>query len=418
MPIFALVDCNNFYASCERVFNPKLRDVPVVVLSNNDGCVIARSQEAKALGIKMATPYFQVKELIEAYNVQVFSSNYILYGDMSGRVMSVLSEFTPNVEIYSIDEAFLLLDGFKNLTNHAKDIRHTVGKCTGIPVSLGIGPTKTIAKLANHIAKKYMKSGVFNLNDDSVRLRAYKKITIDEVWGIGRRLLKHLNEMKVFTIDDFIKIDPFLLRKKFNITLRYTQRELLGESCIELEEVAPEPKSIVSSRSFGKDVTTLEDLNASLTMHVSKIAAKLRDKKLAVNKLIVFAYQNRFTKNRAPKQSSCLVSLPYPTNSTIPLLKAVLNGMGSIFEKGIIYKKSGILAFELLDDGVYTMDMFANEEKMKYKLLSKVTDQINAKYGRYEIFQGTLGFKRDWLPKHIMRSKAYTTNINELLRVN
>lgn len=278
MSTFALVDCNNFYASCERLFNPDLIGQPIVVLSNNDGCIIARSNEAKALGIKMAEPYFKAKELIEKNKVQVFSSNYTLYGDMSSRVMSVLAECTPELEIYSIDEAFMLLDGFPNLKVYVQDIRAKVQQFTGIPVSIGVGPTKTLAKLANNIAKKFTSTGVFSLNSSEARRKYFGHIDIQDVWGIGRQLGKQLHAMGVDTVADFVRLDSGLVRKKFSITLIRTQMELGGESCIALEENAPVAKGIASTRSFGKDVTELEDLEASATLHVSRLAEKLRQK--------------------------------------------------------------------------------------------------------------------------------------------
>ncbi len=418
MSIYALVDCNNFYASCERVFNPKLIGQPIVVLSNNDGCVVARSNEAKALGIRMGVPFFQIKDIVLSHNVKAFSSNYVLYGDMSARVMSVLAESTPNIEIYSIDEAFLLFDGFSNLIGQGKALRSKVGQWTGIPVSVGFGPTKTIAKLANYIAKKYMKSGVFNLMEEEIRVKAYAKISVEEVWGIGRRISKHLNAMGIFTIKQFLELDPFLLRKKFNITLLKTQKELQGESCISLEEDVPEAKSITSSRSFGKKVTDIDDLRAAITLHISKVAQKLRRKNLAVNHLYIYVQSNRFSKSDEPWSFSCTVGLPYTTNSTGPLLEISLKGLETIFKSGIEYKKAGVLAPEVYPAGIFIQDLFTPVEKPQCAKVSHTMDEINKRFGRNQIFHGTLGTKRDWLPKDLLRSFRYTTEYNELLRVN
>lgn len=417
MSVFALVDCNNFFASCEMVFDPKLTGKPIVVLSSNDGCVIARSNEAKALGIKMGVPYFQVKGLIETRGVKVFSSNFVLYSDMSARVMSVLAESVPDMELYSIDEAFLLLDGFPDATGFAKSLRNKVGQWTGIPVSIGIGPTKTIAKLANHIAKKYMKSGVLSLMDPAMRERAYRKFKIEEVWGIGYRSLKRLNAMGVFSIQDFVALDPFLLRKRFSVTLLKTQNELKGEACLSLEDVRPSPKSISSSRSFGRKVTELDDLRAAVTLHVSKIAQKLRQKNLAARHLYVYAYGNRFTQTGAPWHFACTVTLPCPSNSTGPLLKIALQGIESIYQPGAGYKKVGVLAPEIFPAGLYTQDLFAPAENPIHSKISQAMDHINERFGSNQIFMGSLGTQRDWLPQHHLRSPHYTTSLEEVLRV-
>lgn len=417
MAIFALVDCNNFFVSCERVFRPDLKAKPIVVLSNNDGCVISRSNEAKALGIKMGIPLFKIKDLVAHNNVNVFSSNFMLYGDMSKRVMATLTDCVPEIEIYSIDEAFLLLDGYSaNLINYVKEIRKKVGQWTGIPVSIGLGPTKTIAKLANFIAKKYMKSGVYSLLDPAIRERAYKNIPVEEIWGVGRRLLKSLNAMGVFTVEDFVKMDSALIRKKFSVVLLKTQKELQGDSCIALEDDSVDPKSLISSRSFGKQVTELHDLQAAITMHIEKIAGKLRKKKLAVSQLYVYAYNNRFSDDA--RQFSCTVQLPYATNSTGPLLKMALRGIESVYEKGVVYKKVGVMAPELLIEGACAQDLFAPVEDPKQKQLSNLMDNINIKFGRHKIFNGSFGTKRDWLPKTLMRSLRYTTEYDELLGVN
>lgn len=403
MATFALVDCNNFFVSCERVFRPDLKDKPVIVLSNNDGCVISRSNEAKALGIKMGAPFFKIKNLISRNNLNVFSSNFTLYGDMSRRVMATLSECVPEIEIYSIDEAFLLLDGYTtDLIAHAKSFQDKVRRWTGIPVSIGIGLTKTVAKLANFVAKEYARSGIYNLLSSSTREKAYKKIPIEEIWGVGRRLLKSLNAMDIFTVEDFVKTDPALVRKKFSIVLLKTQKELQGDSCLALEEQEAPSKSFISSRSFGKQVTQLDDLRAAVTMHVDKIARKLRKQKLAVNQLYVYAYNSRFAEDA--RQFSCVVQLPYATNSNGPLLDIALRGLESVYEKGVIYKKAGVMAFNLLPEGAYAQDLFTPVEDPKHQQLSKLMDGINSKFGRHKIFNGSFGTTRDWLPKTLMRS--------------
>ncbi len=416
MPIFGLVDCNNFYVSCERVFNPKLKNTPVIVLSGNDGCVIARSNEAKALGIKMGEPYFQIKDAVKQGNIKVFSSNFSLYGDMSARIMSTLGECSTAMEIYSIDEAFLNFDGYPDLMNYTKKIRAKVIQWTGVPVSIGVGETKTIAKLANFVAKKYSRSGVYSLLDSDVRARAYKKIMIDEVWGIGRKISKRLNALDVYTIEDFMGFNPAVLRKEFSVSLLKTQNELNGVSCIKLDEITAEAKSMTSSRSFGKKVMELDDLRAAITMHISKIAQKLRQQKLAVRELYIYACSNRFEKTDSPWNFACTVSLPFATNSTASLLRVALSGIDSIFKEGVAYKKAGVLAAELLPEGMYVQDLFTPEEDPKLQKISILVDQINAKFGRNQLFHGSLGTTRDWLPKDLFRSPCFTTDLNQLLK--
>lgn len=417
MTLFALADCNNFYASCERVFNPKLQGMPVVVLSNNDGCVIARSNEAKALGIKMGVPYFEIKKLVKAHHIQVFSSNYTLYGDMSARVMSILAECVPELEVYSIDEAFLLLDGYPDILSYAREIKAKVLKWVGLPVSIGIGPTKTLAKLANYVAKKYIKAGVFSLADTLVQQRIFKQTPIGEVWGIGRRHTKSLNAMGVETVADFVNLDPALLRSRYNVTLLKTQNELKGVSCLELAEMEPTPQSITSSRSFGVPVTTLEELQEAITLHVAKIAYKLRRAQLCVNQLYIYAYNSRFSKTVAPRRFACVIKLPNYTNSTLPLLQAALKGFACVYEPGVIYKKAGAVAFDLVPEGLYLSDLWTPAEDIKQQRLSILMDEVNAKFGKGHIFHGSLGTGQRWLPKNMLKSAQYTTNYHELLQV-
>ena len=365
----------------------------------------------------MGAPLFKIKDLVTNKNVHTFSSNFALYGDLSKRVMATLTDCVPEIEIYSIDEAFLLLDGHSsNLINYVKEIRKKVDQWTGIPISIGLGPTKTIAKLANFVAKKYMKSGIYSFLDPAIRERAYKNIAVEEIWGVGRRLLKSLNGLGVFTVEDFVKMDPALVRKKFSIVLLKTQRELQGESCIALDKDEIEAKSLISSRSFGKQVTELDDLRAAITMHVEKIARKLRKRNLVINQLYVYAYNSRFSAEA--RQFSCVVKLPYATNSNGPLLEIALRGIESVYEKGVIYKKAGVMAIEILPRGTCTQDLFAPIEDPKHIRLSALMDNINSKYGRHKIFNGSFGTTRDWFPKTLMRSSRYTTEYNELLKVS
>ena len=415
MPIFALADCNNFYASCERVFNPKLAHEAIVVLSNNDGCVVARSDEAKALGIKMGAPFFEIKNLVERHGVKIFSSNFALYGDMSERVMMTLRELTPNLEIYSIDEAFFLLDGFLDPLAQAEHIRKTTQQWTGIPISIGMANTKTLAKLANYVAKKMARIGVFAFDDEKIKNQLFSKIKIENVWGIGRRLNEHLKDFDIFTIQDFIKADSTWIWKKFGIGLLKTQKELKGESCFELDENHDDPKSIMSSRSFGKGVRTLEALGEAVTFHVSNIAHKLRKQHFFIQQFYLYAYNNRFSKIEKPRKISCTVHLPYASNATQPILQAALKGLRDIFTKGISYKKLGIVAFELLTQPSMTFDLFAEAPNTKHEKISDTMDQINRKFGANKVFHASMGIERDWISKRSLRSPRYTTKMDELV---
>ncbi len=416
MTVYALVDCNNFYVSCERSFNPKLRQQPVIVLSSNDGCVVARSNEAKALGIKMGVPYFQIKGLVEAERVHVFSSNFILYGDMSARVMSILGEFSNEMEVYSVDEAFLNLEGFSGLKSYAEEIRARVLQWTGIPVSIGVGSTKTMAKLANGIAKQHMRSGIFSLLDENVRLRAYRKLPVNEVWGIGKKTAQCLNTLQIFTIEDFVKMDPSHLRQQLNIAAVKTQSELQGISCIAEGERDQEAQSLTSSRSFSRAVQSLDELKASVTLHISKIAATLRKNKRAIRSLYVYAEASRFA--GSPFHFGCTVSLPYSSSSTAPLLQIALSGLTSIYDPSVIYKKTGILIQELLPEGHLAQDLFTPEENPRQQQLSQLMDQVNAKFGRDQLFPGSMGIARDWLPNHSQRSRHFTTSLSEVMEVS
>lgn len=417
MAVFALVDCNNFFVSCERAFNPRLKNQPVIVLSSNDGCVVARSNEAKALGIQMGVPYYQVKALVEKAKVTVLSSNFALYSDMSSRTMSLLAESAPEIEVYSIDEAFLRLDGLPHLKRHSQRIRQHILQCTGIPVSIGVGPTKTIAKLANFIAKNHTQTGVYGLIDEKIRARAYAKIPVHDIWGIGRQSSARLNALGIVTIADFVRFDPQRVRANLGLHGLKTQKELQGHSCIDLEEIDPPAKSMTSSRSFGRPVTDLEDLRAAITLHISKMAARLREKKLATRELCIYAHSNRFNKGHEPWNFSCMVSLPWPSNSTGPLLTIALRGIESLYKQGILYKKTGVLAPDLVAEGFYAPDLFTPEENPKQQKLSQLMDEINAQFGGMQLFHGSLGAHQDWLPKNHLRSPHYTTSLREVLEV-
>lgn len=411
----ALVDCNNFYVSCERVFRPDLQGKPVIVLSNNDGCAVSRSNEAKALGVKMGVPVFQIKELVKQHGIKVFSSNYVLYADMSNRVMTLLRQFAPDQEIYSIDESFLELTGLPNIAEHMQTMRECVKRDTGIPVCVGVGSSKTLAKLANFVAKRHPRSrGVFNFNAltaaqlDSV----LRNIPAEEVWGIGRKLTAALADMGITNVQQLRDADAPSLRKRFGVVMEKTVRELRGEVCIEFEDVAPAKQQIINSRSFGSMVTELADLEDALSHFVSNAAKKLRDQNSVANMLHVFIQTNRFRQDQ--EQYSPHVALPLitPTADTITLQKYALQGLKAIYRTGYHYKKAGVILSEISRETTYQADLFtATPEK---PALMQTLDKINQRYGKGTLKLSRDGSRHSWKMRQESKSPEYTTNWNEL----
>jgi DNA polymerase V len=365
--MFALADCNNFYASCERVFNPALNGKPVVILSNNDGCVIARSNEAKALGIKMGEPAFKIAAFLQMNQVMVFSSNYVLYGDMSQRVMSNLGQFTPEIEIYSIDEAFLNLKGLPvDLEEYARTIRKTVLKNTGIPVSVGIGPTKVLAKAANYFAKKVPENnGTFILDSQAKIDQSLKKLAIDEVWGIGRQYASRLTAINVKTAWDFTQMtDPWVQKNMTIVGLRI-KKELEGISCLEMELIAPAKKAICTSRSFGEAQTGLEPIKEAVATFTGKCASKLRKQKTCAKMLMVFVHTNGFNKNEPQYAQNFVCKLPVATNSSLELIKYALCALEAIYREGYRYKKAGVLVTEIVPEDQVQGSLFDQVDREK-----------------------------------------------------
>lgn len=341
--MYGLVDCNNFYASCERAFNPSLNGKPVIVLSNNDGCVIARSNEAKALGIKMGVPAYQIKDLVKQYDIAVFSSNYVLYGDMSGRVMSLLADMTPEIEVYSIDEAFLNLAGIKDLQSLGTNIVRKVSRGTGIPVSIGIAPTKTLAKMANKFAKKYPAYNRLCIIDtEEKRIKALKLFEIGDVWGIGRRQATKLEKRGVKTAFDFTQLPGSWVRKNMTVTGERTWKELRGISCIDMESAPPAKKQICTSRSFGKMVEDIDTISEAIATHASTCARKLREQKSFAQSLMVFIHTNNFREDLPQYWKNTIVQLPIPTSDTLEIVHYALEGLRRIFLPGYQYKKQGL----------------------------------------------------------------------------
>ncbi|HOY31476.1 MAG TPA: Y-family DNA polymerase [Bacteroidales bacterium] len=417
--VFALVDCNNFYASCERLFNPKLEKKPVIVLSNNDGCVIARSDEAKAIGIKMGAPAFEFKELIERHSVHVFSSNYALYGDISNRIMNTLYELSPEMEIYSVDEAFLDLTRmkFEDLAVYAKKIRKTLKQWVGIPVSVGIGSTKTLAKIANHAAKKKPEYGnILNLNTIKNQDELFKTIPVSEVWGIGRAYSKFLSEKGISTVYDFKNADEAWVRKHMNVMGQKTLFELRGISCISLETMTPDKKSICISRSFGTTVESYEELEQATTTFVARAAEKLRKQKSCARTATVFLMTNKFSDT--PKYvNGSIVQLPVATNVTSEIIHHALKGLRKIFRPGYKYKKSGIILSELIPEDQLQYGIWDDMNREKLSGLMQVIDKINASVGQGAVKFAIQGNRRRWKMHQERLSPQYTSKWKDLLTI-
>lgn len=419
----ALIDCNNFYVSCERVFNPRLEGKPVVVLSNNDGCAVARSNEVKALGVKMGQPWFEFKDLARKHGIIAQSSNYALYADMSNRVMSILAMFSPQQEIYSIDECFLDLSGFgtQDLTSYGQRIRRCVKQWTGLPVCAGIGSTKTLAKLANHIAKKYPElDGVCDLNSMPRHQQDdwFRRIAAGEVWGIGRRLVPKLYDNGIRTVLDLKRASPAGMRSRFSVVMEKVIRELNGVPCIELEEIAPPRKQIVSSRSFGVAVVDLSSLEEAVSLYVRRATEKLRRQQLCAGAIYVAIRTSPFNEEERYYANGLAIPLPVPTDDTVRLTKAALWGVRKIYRGGYRYQKARVMLSELVSAGNRQSDLFglAAAENKSGKLMV-VMDQINAKMGSSTLKLASEGFRQPWKMKQGNRSPRYTTNWNELICV-
>jgi DNA polymerase V len=413
----ALVDCNNFYVSCERVFRPDLQDKPVLVLSNNDGCVVARSNEVKKLGVKMGEPWFKLRDLAKKHNIIAFSSNYALYADMSNRVMSILSQFSPSQEVYSIDECFLDLTGFHDIRDRAYEIRKMVLQWTGITVCVGIGPSKTLSKLSNHIAKKHpLSKGVFNFNALSKpqQDKILSQVEVSEVWGIGRKLNEKLLADGIETVQQLRDANQPGMRAKYGVVMEKTVKELNGESCIEIEEVAPAKKQIISSRSFGTAVTEKFDLMDSVTHFVSNAAAKLRAQNCTAGMIQVFIQTNRFNPDKPQYNPSVSVSIPNPTADSLTLSKWAAKGLDAIYKPGYEYKKAGIMLSEIGDKNIIQGDMFSENFEPRKEILMETMDTLNARYGKGTLKLSQDGSVRSWGMKADNKSPCYTTNWNEM----
>lgn len=418
--VLALVDCNNFYASCERVFNPKLDRQPVVVLSNNDGCIIARSNEAKALGFAMGDPYHLNRDKIRQHNVKVFSSNYALYGDMSRRVMSTLAALAQDVEIYSIDEAFLSLDGFQHrgLSDYAATIRTNVKRSTGIPVSIGIGPTKTLAKIANRLAKKLPGAdGVFNLlaPDADNMLGQVDVGDVGDVWGVGRQWAAWLKGQGINTALDLKHADPKTIRARMTVVGERIISELNGESCLDLELVAPPQKGITVSRSFGRQLTDQEAIRQALLQFVGRAGEKLRRQNLQAKRLTVFLMTSPFAEDRPFYSNSMTRKLLFPTDYTPDLIDSAAAILEKIYRQGHAYQKCGVMLTDLVPAAGTRHDFFDERDRQRQAYLMRAVDAINSRHGACTIHFGDLGGTRpQWAMRAGFRSPRYTTRWEEI----
>lgn len=412
----ALVDCNNFYVSCERLFRPDLVKVPVVVLSNNDGCVVSRSNEAKALGIKMGQPWFECKTLAEEHGILAMSSNYALYADLSNRVMSVLGDYSPRREVYSIDECFVDLTGTPKLKEVTYSMRERVGMWTGIPVCVGVGPTKTLAKLANHVAKRHPRSkGVFNYNDlnEAQQIKLLSQITVDEVWGVGRKLTKRLATHGIQTVQDLREAHTPSLRSEFGVVMEKTQRELLGVSCIDLEEQTPDKQQIISSRSFGKPVTELAVIQDALSVFVATATEKLRAQKGRAALVQVFLFTNRFRPEQPQYNPSMAFPLPQPTNDSLVINRWVQHVAGLLWRDGYKYKKAGIMLGDISPVSMVQGDLLEPVSTSDTRLMT-VIDGLNSRFGRGTIKVSGGGLRDEWAMRQERKSPDYTTDWSQV----
>ena len=415
--MIALVDCNNFYASCERVFQPKLENKPIVVLSNNDGCVIARSNEAKALGIKMGAPAFKMKPIFDYHNVYVFSSNFALYGDLSNRVMQILSQESPAIEIYSIDEAFLDLKGIKKLNKFSIDLRKKVEQWTGIPVSVGIAPTKTLAKVANRIAKKYKKDGVFLMKEPATITRVLKHVAVDELWGIGKKYSKFLSQRGFQTAYDLVNASESWVRNNMTVNGLRMIKELKGISCLPLEYETQRKKNICTSRSFGMDVKTLYELEEAVASYASTCAMKLRKEKSLTSSILVFVKTNPFKELNSQYSPCQKVILDVPTNDSMEITSQALSVLKRIYKDGFNYKKAGVIVGDIVSEESRQLSLFTTQDIFKTKNIMNAMDDINRKMGRNKVRLAVQGFDRKWRLKQEKLSPCYTTRFEDVLEV-
>ena len=421
--MYALVDCNNFYAPCERVFQPKFNGKPVAILSNNDGCVISRSNEAKAIGIPMGAPAFQIKDLVKDKNVKLFSSNYALYGDLSNRVMKILEQFTPNLEIYSIDEAFLNFDGLdvSDYHNYGLQMKNRVQKWTGIPVCIGFAPTKALSKVANKIAKKFQDRtlGVYVIDSEEKRIKALKWTKIEDVWGVGYRTLKKARIRNIVTALDFIQPQHEVWIKKemgvIGLRLKY---ELEGKSVLDLEPIVDQKKSIATTRSFPKQITDFDLLRERVATFAAVCAEKLRKQNSCCYTIIVLLVIDKHTVKTSKYYFNSAVTLPFATNSTLTISNTAIELLKKLHQgnEHLKFKKAGVIVTELIDENQKQFQLF-DEENPKHLALMKAMDRLNAKIGDKKVKLATQNLSLTWNMNQNHLSQKYTTNFKDILEI-
>lgn len=418
--MYALVDCNNFYVSCERVFQPQLNGKPVVVLSNNDGCVISRSNEAKALGIPMGAPEFQVRDLIKQHNIQVFSSNYALYGDLSHRVMKILENYTPNVEVYSIDEAFLNFSGMtiSDFNAYGSEIQRRILKWLSIPIGIGFAPTKALSKVANKIAKRFPErtNGIYVIDTEEKRIKALKWTKIEDVWGIGFRLAKKMKAHHIQTAYDFtLPENEWFIRKEMGVVGMRLKYELEGKPILEMEEPKAK-KNIAVTRSFEKDISDFNELKERVVTFASVCSEKLRKQNSCCYGVILYLSKDRFRADGAKYSFYRLQTLSFPSNTAFSISGLAVKMLKELYEEGAIYKKAGVIVTEIIPANQKQFHLF-DEENPKYQKLMEVVDAIQAKTGERKLRLASQDLNRTWKMKQNHLSNRYTTNFNELLEV-
>ncbi|WP_035668694.1 Y-family DNA polymerase [Flavobacterium sp. 83] len=421
--MYALVDCNNFYASCERVFQPQFAGKPIAILSNNDGCVISRSSEAKAAGIPMGAPAFKIKELVKEKGVTLFSSNYALYGDLSNRVMSILGQFTPNLEIYSIDEAFLNFDGMNVLDYHdyGVQMKTRIQKWVGIPVCIGFAETKALSKVANKIAKKFQErtAGVYVIDSDEKRIKALKWTKIEDVWGIGYRMNKKMKARNIATALDFIAPQhESWIKKEMGVVGLRLKYELEGKSVLDLEPLADQKKSIAITRSFPKQISDFDLLRERIATFASVCAEKLRKQNSCCHTIIVLLVIDKHTVQTSKYYFNMAVTLPFATNSTLTISNAAIDMFQQLYKgnENIKFKKAGVIVTELIDENRKQLQLF-EEENPKHLELMKVMDRLNNKIGEKKVKLATQNLSLTWNMNQKHLSPKYTTNFKDILEI-
>ena len=420
--MYGLMDCNNFFVSCERVFNPALNGRPVVVLSGNDGCVIARSNEAKKIGIPMGVPAFQVREMIEKNNIVIFSGNHELYHDMSRRIMSILAQEVEDIDVYSVDEAFFSIHDtrIKDIEDFITPLAQKIYQSVGVPVSIGAGKTRTLSKIATHIAKKEYaeKRNTYVLHDEKDIINRLKNIDIDDIWGIGRRMSKVLYEYNIHTAYDFTRLPQHWIKSRFSITGERTWLELHGIDCAISHSVDEIRQSVTVSLTFGHTITDYRSLSEAVATFATRCAVKLREQKLIAGYITIYIRGNKYDSDMLQYSNSAHMRIPFPTSSSIEIVKYSNILLGTIFRSGFGYKKAGVLLTELSDESRVQLNLFHSVDEGKHKRLMQAVDKINLNSGRSKVRLLSEGTDYNWHPKELHKSKAFSTKLKDIIVVN